>query len=142
MTNKVFMIGNLTKDVDIRTTNNGKSVASISLAVKRNFKNDKGEYDTDFFNVVVYGAQADNCAKYLKKGSKISVVGRLQTRDYEAKDGTKRYVTEIITEEVEFLNQPTTTTKGNDLKAKLEQASMKDTNTELVEIEDDDSLPF
>lgn len=142
MTNKVFMIGNLTKDVDIRTTNNGKSVASISLAVKRNFKNDKGEYDTDFFNVVVYGAQADNCAKYLKKGSKISVVGRLQTRDYEAKDGTKRYVTEIVTEEVEFLSQPTTTTKGNDLKAKLEQASMKDTNTELVEIEDDDSLPF
>ena len=135
--NKVILLGNLSKDVDIRTTTNGKSVATFSLAVKRNYKNDKGEYDTDFLNIVVYGASADNCAKYLKKGSKATVVGRIQTRDYEAKDGTKRYVTEIIAEEVEFVGQPSTTNKGNDLKAKLEQAS-----ADLVEIEDDDSLPF
>ena len=128
--NKAFLSGNLSKDVDIRTTNNGKSVATFSLAVKRNYKNDKGEYDTDFFTVIVYGSNAENCAKYLKKGSKVLTTGRIQNREYTAKDGTKRYVTEIVAEDVEFLGQPSTN------KTKPEQQK-----EELVEIDDSD-LPF
>lgn len=133
--NKVIFIGNLTRDVELGTTPNGVSVAKFSIAVNRRFSNADGERVTDFFNIVVWRGQAENCAKYLKKGSKVGIVGELQTRSYEDKDGVKRYVTEVQADEVEFLS------------AKQEQESDAEVVTakrERPQIEaiDDNQLPF
>ena len=89
---------NLTKDVELRTTPNGKSVATLSIAVKRPYSE-----ETDFFNAVVWDKKAENCAKFLKKGSKVGIVGYLYNRSYEANDGIKRTITEVNATEVEFL---------------------------------------
>jgi len=102
--NKVFMIGNLSKDVDLRTTQSGKAVATLTIAVNRRFKGQDGEKVTDFFTVVAWNQLGEMCGKYLAKGKKVAVSGELQTRSYDAKDGSKRYVTEIIADEVEFLS--------------------------------------
>ena len=102
--NKVILIGNLTKTPELTTTTNGISVARFTLAVRRKFQNQNGEYDTDFINIVVWRTLAENCNKYLKKGSKCAVIGQIQNRSYDAQDGTKRYVTEVIADEVEFLS--------------------------------------
>ena len=130
--NKCILIGNLTKDPEITTTSNGVSVCRFTLAVTRRFANSEGERDTDFISIVAWRALADNCHKFIKKGSKVAVVGNIQSRSYDATDGTKRYVTEIVAEEVEFLNT------RNDSGIPAEK---KDEVTELEPI-DDDSLPF
>ena len=101
--NKATLIGRLTRDVEMRTTQNGKFVASFTLAVDRRFKQDEQQPTADFIPIVVWGKTAEVCGKYLVKGNRCGVAGRIQTRSYEAKDGSKRYVTEIIAEEVEFL---------------------------------------
>ncbi len=101
--NKILLTGRLTKDPELRTTNSGLAVASFSIAVNRTFKNKEGNYDADFFNVSVFGKQAENVSKYCFKGSQVGVEGRLQARSYEAQDGTKRYVTDIIADHIEFL---------------------------------------
>ena len=93
--NKVYLIGNLTKDPELSQTNSGISVCRFTLAVSRRFQNADGERETDFLNIVVWRGQADNCHKFLKKGSKCAVSGSIQSRSYDAQDGTKRYVTEI-----------------------------------------------
>ena len=100
--NKVFLIGNLTKDPELSTTNNGVKFCKFALAVSRNYSKD-GKRETDFLNVVVWRAQADNCARYLKKGSKAAVSGSIQTRNYE-NEGRRVYVTEIAADEVQFLS--------------------------------------
>ena len=81
--NKVFLIGNLTRDPELSTTNSGISVCRISIAVSRRFANADGSRETDFFNVTAWRGTADNCAKFLKKGNKIAVSGSIQTRNYE-----------------------------------------------------------
>ncbi|MDR2634910.1 MAG: single-stranded DNA-binding protein [Clostridiales bacterium] len=100
--NKVFLIGNLTNDPELRTVGD-LPLCKFGLAVSRRFSKD-GQRETDFFNIVVWRNQAENCAKYLRKGSKAAVSGSVQIRNYEANDGTKRYVTEIAADEVEFLS--------------------------------------
>ncbi len=106
--NKVFLIGNLTKDPELSTTASGIKFCRFTLAVSRNYSKD-GKRETDFLPVVVWRAQADNCARYLKKGSRAAVCGSVQTRNYDAQDGSRRYVTEIAADEVQFL-----TTKSDD----------------------------
>ena len=101
--NKVFLIGNLTKDPDVRTTGGGTNVCTFRIAVSRRFQNQQGERVADFFDIVAWRQLADLCGRYLAKGRKVAVVGELQTRTYDAKDGTKRYVTEIVADEIEFL---------------------------------------
>ena len=103
--NKVVLIGRLTKDVEVRYTTNEKVVAMFSLAVNREFKNQKGEYEADFFNIVMWGKPAELAGNTLKKGSKIAIDGRIQNRSYEAKDGTKRYITEIVANGFEYLDK-------------------------------------
>ena len=132
--NKVILIGNLTKDPELSTTNSGINYCRFTLAVPKRFAQ-AGERDAEFINIVVWRVQADNCHKYLKKGSKACVVGSLQTRSYDAQDGSKRYVTEVVAEEVEFLStknnadgMPSSSTSGSDA-------------SELQPIEDD-TLPF
>ena len=98
--NKVILIGNLTKDPEISTTTNGVSVCRFALAVTRRYTTASGEREADFVNIVVWRALAENCHKFLKKGSKAAVVGSLQSRAYDAPDGTKKYVTEVVAEEV------------------------------------------
>mgnify|MGYP000112796358 FL=1 len=101
--NKVFLIGNLTRDPELATTGSGVSFCKFTLAISRSYAKD-GKRETDFLPVVVWRAQAENCARYLKKGSKAAVSGSVQTRNYEAPDGTRRYVTEIAADEVQFLS--------------------------------------
>ena len=117
---------NLTKDVELRTTPNGKSVATLSIAVKRPYSE-----ETDFFNAVVWDKKAENCAKFLKKGSKVGIVGYLYNRSYETNDGTKRTICEINCLEVEFLSPK---------QAEEQVVSVKRERPQLEEI--DGNLPF
>ena len=134
--NKVILVGNLSRDPELTTTNGGVSVCRFALAVQRRFQNSEGERDADFINIVVWRAQAENCHKYLKKGSKCGIVGTLQTRSYDAQDGSKRYVTEVVADEVEFIS-----TRNSDGSSKQEIVDDVENVTELKPI-DDDSLPF
>ena len=102
--NKVLLVGRLTKDPELRTTQSGIAVARFTLAVNQNFTNRNGERGTDFINCVVWERQASNIAKYCHKGSLISAEGRITNRSYDAQDGTKRYVTEVVCENVNFLS--------------------------------------
>lgn len=133
--NKVFLIGNLTRDPELATTNSGVSVCRFALAVSRNFSNADGERETDFLNIIVWRGQAENCHKYLKKGSKCAVSGSIQVRNYDATDGSKRYVTEIVADNVEFLNSKNGQGDGQD---------KFDDKKDVSDLEpiDDDTLPF
>ena len=102
--NKVYLIGNLTRDPELSTTTSGVSVCRLSIAVGRRFANADGERETDFFNITAWRGTAENCAKFLKKGNKIAVSGSIQTRNYERADGTKGFAVDIIADEVEFLS--------------------------------------
>ncbi len=113
--NKVVLIGRLTKDPELRTTPSGVSAVNFSIAVNRNFRNKDGVIETDFFNVTAWRKQAENISKYCTKGTQVCVEGRLQNRSYEAQDGTKRYVTDVISDNVEFLSRPNNNSSTNDL---------------------------
>lgn len=103
MINRVVLVGRLTKDPDLRYTPNGIPVASFTLAVNRTFTNQQGEREADFIPCIVWRRQAENVANYLKKGSLAGVDGRIQTRSYEAQDGRRVYVTEVVADNVQFL---------------------------------------
>lgn len=102
--NKVFIIGNLTRDPELKTLPSGTSVASFGIATNRVWKDQQGQkqQDTQFHNIVVFGKQAETVNQYLSKGSSAMIEGRLQTRNWEASDGTKRNRTEIVAERVQF----------------------------------------
>lgn len=102
--NKVFLIGNLTHDPEMRSTQSGVAVCNFSIVVNRRFKNANGEQETDFLNVIAWRQLAELCGKYLAKGRKVAVTGSIQTRQYEAKDGSKRTAWDIVADEVEFLS--------------------------------------
>jgi len=104
MLNRIVIIGRLTRDPELKQTPNGIAVATFTLAVDRAFKNSDGEKEVDFISVVVWRAQAESCATYLSKGKLAAVDGRLQIRSYEAQDGTKRTVAEVVAENVKFLS--------------------------------------
>ena len=101
--NKVFLIGRLTRNPELRYTGSNIPVATFSLAVNRNFSNAQGEREADFINIVVWRKQAENVSKYLTQGSQIAIDGRIQTRSYDDNEGKKRYVTEVVADNVEFL---------------------------------------
>jgi len=105
--NKVFLIGNLTRPPELRYTPSGTAVADVRLAVNRNYTTQSGEKreDTCFLTVVVWGKQAESCGEYLDKGSPILVEGRLQTREWEGKDGQKRTVIEVVADRVQFMGR-------------------------------------
>lgn len=101
--NKFIGLGRLTADPIYKTTESGTSITSFTIAINRNFKNKEGKYDADFLNLVAYRNTADFINKYFKKGDMICVEGRVQVRNYDDKDGNKRYVTEIVVENAEFV---------------------------------------
>ena len=100
--NKVQLVGRLTRDPELRTTGNGVSVCSFTVAVNRRFRNAQGEYEADFINCVAWRQSAEFLAKYFTKGRMVGLVGSIQTRNYE-KDGQRVYVTEVSVDEVEFV---------------------------------------
>ncbi len=100
--NKAIIVGNLTRDPEKRTTPQGTSVTTFTVAAQRRFKNQSGGYDADFISCVAWRGTADFVAQYFSKGSRIGVVGTIQTRSYDDKNGNKRYVTEVVVDEVEF----------------------------------------
>ena len=108
MMNKVFLIGNLTRDPELTETPSGVSVCKFSIAVKRAYSQGDGEAQTDFFNCTAWRGLAETIGRYTKKGNKIAVVGSIQLRDYEDNKGVKRTAVDIIVQDVEFL-----TPKGN-----------------------------
>lgn len=137
--NKVYLIGNLTRDPEVSETGSGLTLCRFSIAVNRNYSSSDGERQTDFFNITVWRALAENCGKYLKKGSKVAVVGSLQNRSYEDKDGIKRNVTDIVANEVEFLSSKSSGESDDEPAPRRSSASKK---PELEVMTDDDTLPF
>ena len=105
--NKVYLIGNLTRDPEMRSTSTGIPVCNFSIAVNRRFKNAQtGQQETDFFNIVAWRQLAELCCRYLAQGRKVAVAGSIQMRNYEAQDGTKRSAVDIVADDVEFLSSP------------------------------------
>lgn len=110
--NKIQLIGRLTKDPELRYTNNQKAYATFNLAVNRRFAKE-GEQQADFLNIVAWGKTAEFCKNYFKKGQQIGLSGRVQTRNYEDKDGKRVYITEVIAEEVYFVGNNNTNNNTN-----------------------------
>ncbi|MBO4594657.1 MAG: single-stranded DNA-binding protein [Clostridia bacterium] len=135
--NKVILIGNLTRDPELSETNSGIAVCRFSIAVSRDYSNSDGNRETDFFNITVWRGRAEVCGKYLRKGNKVAVVGTLQNRSYEDKDGIKRNVTDIVASEVEFL---TPKNAQSDFADEGAPAGRREP-AKLEEI-DDNQLPF
>ena len=127
--NSWFGIGRATKDCEISTTNSGINVAKFTIAVDRKFKDADGNKVADFLNIVAWRKLADICFKYIKKGQQVAVKGELQIRSYDAQDGSKRYVTEIIADDVTLLGSKNNGETNSTDKVKLTPIN-------------DDSLPF
>ena len=139
--NRAMLIGRLTKDPELRATGSGLAVCTFTLAVDRRFANrDTQTKEADFIPVVVWRGQAENCAKYLHKGSQAAICGSIQTRSYDAPDGSKRYVTEVVADEVQFLSRPNGSDGGEDAQraSSLGNSPFGD-NMQAVEDED---IPF
>lgn len=138
--NKVFLIGNLTRPPELRYTPSGTAVADLRLAVNRNYTTQGGDRreETCFLTVVVWGKQAESCGEYLDKGSPILVEGRLQTRDWEAKDGGKRSVTEVVAERVQFMGRGKGAASGAPAPAAVEAFGGDDGAAQAS----DDDVPF
>lgn len=138
--NKVFLIGNLTRDPELSQTPTGVSVCRLSIAVGRRFSNAEGGRETDFFNVTAWRGNAENCAKFLKKGNKVAVAGSIQVRNYERQDGSKGTAVDIVADEVEFL---TSRNDGGDNGSTEGGMGVGSTGpvSDLQPISDDD-LPF
>lgn len=136
--NKVILVGNLTRDPELAQTSSGISVCKFSIAVNRDYTNANGERDADFINIVTWRGLAENCAKYLVKGSKVAVCGSLQTSSYEDRNGEKRYRTDVVADNVEFIS---TKSKEDTEPPQTSKKSVKKTLKELQPT-DDDGLPF
>ena len=120
--NKVFLIGRLTRDPELRYTGNNTAVASFSLAVQRNCANQQGEREADFFNITVWRKQAENVKNYLSQGSQVAIEGRLQTRTYDDANGQKRYVTEVVADNVEFIGSRNSSNNSNNMNSSASNA--------------------
>lgn len=149
--NKVILIGRLTKDPELRRTPTDVSVVQFTIAVNRPFQQQNGERQADFINCVAWRNQAENLAKYIKKGGQIAVEGSIQTRSYDDPNGVRRFVTEVIASQITFLESRRTDSGYNDL-SQLEVPPMRENNSfsqespfgdlkSTFDISDDD-LPF
>ena len=142
MINRVILVGRLTKDPEYRQTPNGVSVATFTLAVNRPFTNSQGEREADFINVVVFRRQAENVNNYLSKGSLAGVDGRIQSRNYENNEGRRVFVTEVVADNVQFL-EPKNNNQQNNQSQQQGQAPANNNpfSNNNVDIDTDD-LPF
>ncbi|HHW7842307.1 TPA: single-stranded DNA-binding protein [Staphylococcus aureus] len=141
MLNRAVLVGRLTKDPELRSTPNGVNVGTFTLAVNRTFTNAQGEREADFINVVVFKKQAENVEKYLSKGSLAGVDGRLQTRNYENKDGQRVFVTEVVADSVQFLEPKNNNQQQNNNYQQQRQTQTGNNPFDNTE-EDFSDLPF
>ncbi|SDJ68438.1 single-stranded DNA-binding protein [Alkalibacterium thalassium] len=114
MINNVVLVGRLTRDADLRYTRSGSAVASFTVAVERPFTNAQGERETDFVSCVVWKKPAENLANFTRKGSMVAVAGRIQTRNYTGNDGKKVFVTEVVAENIQYLDSKKTNESRSD----------------------------
>ncbi|HEA6394884.1 TPA: single-stranded DNA-binding protein [Staphylococcus aureus] len=141
MLNRVVLVGRLTKDPELRSTPNGVSVGTFTLAVNRTFTNAQGEREADFINCVTFRKQAENVNNYLSKGSLAGVDGRLQSRSYENKVGQRVFVTEVVADSVQFLEPKNSNQQQNDNYQ--QQGQTQNGNNPFDNTEEDFSdLPF
>lgn len=134
--NKVILAGRLVRDPKLRYTQTGKTVASFTLAVNRRFSHNNEQQTADFIPIIVWDKLAEVCSKHLFKGSQVLIEGRMQVRNYEAQDGSKRYVTEVIAQELEFMGtKPIAVTTEN--KPPSTQAQSFGS-----EVPEDEEIPF
>lgn len=138
MINNVVLIGRLTRDAELRYTPSNIAVATFNLAVNRNFKNDNGDREADFINVVMWRQQAENFANWVKKGNLVGITGRIQTRSYDNQQGQRVYVTEVVAESFQLLEKRDKTADHSSMENQM-PASFEKTNP--MDISDDD-LPF
>ena len=124
--NKAILVGRLTKDPEMRTTSSGIAVTSFTVAINRPYSDQSGEKQTDFINCVIWRKQAENVAKYCTKGSLVAVEGRIQTRSYDRQDESKRSVTEVVCDSVNFLSS-----KGSNNSENMEFSNKSD-NSDIV----------
>lgn len=137
--NKIMLLGRLTKDVETRyTQTNNSLVATFTLAVNRRFAKEGEERQTDFINIVAWGKTGEFCSKYFKKGLQVALVGRLQTRSYEDNNGQKKYITEVIAEEVYFADSNNRQTTNSSILNSPVNTQIEDEGI----FSSDDELPF
>lgn len=140
MINRSVLVGRLTADPELKYTQNGVAVVNFTLAVNRPFKNN-GEQQADFISVVAWRKTAENVANFLNKGSLAGVDGRIQTRNYEGQDGRRVYVTEVVADQVSFLEPKQQEQKKKEPRYTPDQADPFQPGSEPLDINDDD-LPF
>ena len=139
--NKVFLIGNLTRDPELTETASGVAVCHFAIAVNRNYASQDGERQTDFFNCTAWRGQAETIARYTKKGNKVAVGGSIQLRNYEDNQGVKRTAVDIIVQDIEFLTPRSA--EGFDDVADAPRASAAPKKKPTLQAMDDDSdIPF
>lgn len=112
--NKAFLIGRLTRDPELRYSSSNAAIANFSIAIDRQYTSSDGQRQTDFINIVAFQKQAENIKKYIGKGSLVAVDGRIQTRNYEDKDGKRVYVTEVVADRVQFLDSRNSNNTNNE----------------------------
>lgn len=142
--NKIILLGRLTRDPEVRYTSTGKVVCQFTLAVDRPFTSQEGQKEADFIPVVTWGKTAETCGKHLAKGQRALVEGRLQIRSYDAKDGSKRWVTEVIADRFEFVESKKDSAGGQanttDANKNTPPASSMDSFGSAVPF--DEEIPF
>lgn len=143
--NKVFLIGNLTRDPELSETPNGVSVCRFSIAVNRNYTNSDGERETDFFNVTAWRGLSESVARFCKKGNKVAVTGNVQMRNWEDNDGNKHQGVDIIAQDVEFLTPKASSESDNDAWGNRQQGNSDKRQARkpaLQSFDDDGDIPF
>jgi single-strand DNA-binding protein len=135
--NKVFLIGNLTRDPELTETASGVSVCHFAIAVNRNYAGQDGERQTDFFNCTAWRGQAETIQRFCKKGNKVAVTGSIQLRNYEDNQGVKRQAVDIIVQDVEFL-----TPKAGEEDMDMPRAAAPKKKPVLQAMDDDSDIPF
>lgn len=149
--NKAILVGRLVKDPEVKTTSNQVSVCSFTIAVDRRFKNANGERQADFINCVAWRSQADFLGRYFQKGSRVGLVGSIQSRSYEDANGKRVYVTEVVVDEIEFVESKRDSGSNANYNAPVQssqpasQNAVKETSESsdfFPAMDDDTSLPF
>ncbi len=143
--NKVILIGRLTKDPELRFTPSGVAVCTVTLAVDRKVFSKDQEKGTDFIQIIIWGKQAEATANYISKGCKFGVCGRIQTRNYNDKDGNRKYVTEVVADEVSFIewgNKEARVTNSNNSSFDSNVSYGNLPSSDEMTLIDDDDVPF
>lgn len=142
--NKVFIVGNLTRDPEMRTTNSGIAVCSFTVAVNKRMSADAKHPEADYFRVTAWRGLGENCNKFLAKGRKVAVTGSVSVSTYQAKDGTTKATLEVVADDVEFLSpkgEASESTDAPEQQSKKIELPPSDVNG-FVQVDDDDELPF